>query len=142
MKRFVKVVLLVLLLGFVVIQAVPVRRDNPPVRAPLVAPAEVQAILRRSCYDCHSNETKWPWYAYVAPVSWLVAYDVEEGREHLNFSEWGEYASTKRVSKASSAIEEIEEGEMPLPKYVRIHGDAAVKPEDLAVLRKWADDVE
>lgn len=72
--------------AFVLAQLVPVPRDNPPVTGKLPAPPEVQAFLDRSCMDCHSNETRWPWYAYVASGSWLLAYDVAEGREQLNLS--------------------------------------------------------
>ena len=80
MKKLQKYAVLALAAVFVAIQLVPVHRDNPPVASDLDAPADVKSILRRACYDCHSNETRWPWYAYVAPVSWLVAHDVEEGR--------------------------------------------------------------
>jgi hypothetical protein len=70
----------------ILIQLIPIRRDNPPATGSVAAPPEVMSILRRSCYDCHSNETIWPWYSRVAPVSWLVARDVHEGRRHVNFS--------------------------------------------------------
>lgn len=135
----VAVVLLALLLA---IQLVPVDRSNPPVTHALVAPGEVESILRRSCYDCHSNETKWPWYAYVAPVSWLVAHDVEEGRRHLNLSDWGRFDANKRIAKADEMLEEIERGTMPMPKYVRLHAEAELTQSDVATLRKWADQVE
>jgi hypothetical protein len=69
-------------------QLVPLDRSNPPVSAEVPATPEVRAILKRSCYDCHSNETRWPWYAYAAPMSWLLVYDVHEAREHMNFSTW------------------------------------------------------
>src|SRR5438874_1058331 len=88
----------------VAIQLVPVERTNPSATKPIEAPAEVTAVLRRSCYDCHSNETRWPWYAYVAPVSWLVADDVKDGRAKLNFSSWGDYPLAKRASKAGSML--------------------------------------
>ena len=81
----------------------PVDRENPPVTGDIGAPSEVDAILRTSCYDCHSNETVWPWYSYLAPASWLVAEDVEHGREHLNFSEWTSYESGKRIHKLEEA---------------------------------------
>ena len=142
MKRILVRVAIALAILIVAIQLVPVGRTNPAVTAPLRAPEPVASILRRSCYDCHSNETRWPWYAYVAPVSWLVAYDVEEGREHLNFSEWGGYSEGKRESRAGQMLEEIEEGHMPLPNYVRMHAEARLSPEDVAALRAWADGLE
>lgn len=128
--------------AFLLIQFYPVSRPNPPVDADLEAPADVKSILRRSCYDCHSNETDWPLYAYVAPVSWLVANDVEEGRAELNFSIWGRYDANKRVSKASEMIEWIDEGRMPLKKYVVLHPSARLSTEDVEVLRHWADALE
>ncbi|MFO1011754.1 MAG: heme-binding domain-containing protein [Planctomycetota bacterium] len=142
MKRLLKRLALSLLVLFGLIQLYPVHRENPPVATGLQAAPEVQAVLRRACYDCHSNETVWPWYSYVAPVSWLVTHDVEEGRRELNFSIWGEYSSTKRISKASSAIEEIEEGRMPLAPYLVLHSDAKLSPADVAVLKQWADSIE
>src|SRR6478752_3717270 len=76
---------------FLTAQAIQIRRVNPPVTAEAQLPAPVRDVVRRSCYSCHSNETEWPWYAYVAPASWLVGHDVNDGRRHLNFSEWGAY---------------------------------------------------
>jgi len=137
--KFLKRVLLVLALAFVGIQFVPVERSNPPVASDFDGAPEIEAILRRSCYDCHSNETVWPWYAYVAPVSWLVAEDVEHGRRELNFSIWGSYSETQQISKSSEAVEEVEKGAMPLPKYLKLHADAAISAAELALLKKWAD---
>src|SRR5688572_19601769 len=91
--------LLGILLLLVAIQFVPVDRVNPPVEAEVPALANVRAILRRACYDCHSNETVWPWYSQVAPVSWLVVRDVREGREELNFSTWNRITTQKQVKK-------------------------------------------
>jgi hypothetical protein len=142
MKRILVIVAIVIAVAFVVIQFVPVERTNPPVTSPLQAPAPVAAILRRSCYDCHSNETRWPWYAHVAPMSWLVADDVADGRKHLNFSTWGEYAAAKRMSKSGEIVEQVENGYMPLGKYLWIHRDAKLTAEDVNTLRAWADEVE
>jgi hypothetical protein len=142
MKRILVRVAIALFVVLVAIQFVPVERTNPPVKSAISAPAPVQAILRRSCWDCHSNETHWPWYAYVAPVSWLVADDVKHGRKELNLSEWGDYSPAKRTSKADSMAEQVESGDMPLPKYVRIHHDARLSPEDIKALRAWADTLE
>src|SRR5271166_3000619 len=77
---------------FVLIQLVPMSMTNPPITQDVAAPAPVELILRRGCYDCHSNETRWPWYARVAPVSWLVIRDVNRGRKHVNFSTWDKYS--------------------------------------------------
>lgn len=139
------------------IQFIPVDRSNPPVTSDVQAPAEVDAILRRACYDCHSNETVWPWYSRVAPVSWLIAEDVEEGREELNFSTWppgdsdtdsDSDADSNADSNADSdggvaglledLDELIEEEEMPPWYYVLMHSDADLGHEERTQLRAWA----
>ena len=105
---------------FVLMQFVPYGwwHDNPPVVRDAPWPdAASEQIARQSCYSCHSNETEWPLYAYVAPMSWLVRYDVEQGRDELNFSDWD-------PGDADEAIEVIEEASMPLGRYVLIHRDA------------------
>ncbi|MCA9510247.1 MAG: heme-binding domain-containing protein [Myxococcota bacterium] len=120
------------------IQLVPVDRSNPPVTSEVPADPATREILRRACYDCHSNETRWPWYARVAPVSWLVAHDVEEGREHVNFSTWNEYTAKKQRKKLDEVWEEVEEGEMPLWFYVPLHPDAKLGEADLRAIEAWA----
>jgi len=124
---------------FLAIQLVPVDRTNPPETGRVPAPEAVAAVLERSCFDCHSNNTRWPWYAYVAPVSWLVAYDVHEAREHMNFSEWDRLSAEKRAKKIHEVWEEVEEGEMPLWYYLPLHEDARLVPQDLTALRTWAE---
>ena len=124
----------------VAIQLVPISRDNPPVAGRLTAaPADVQATLRRACYNCHSHETIWPWYSYVAPVSWLVARDVHEGRRHLNFSDWSQYSSSNRLKKLSGISEFVQEQEMPPWFYLPLHAEARLSPEDIMMLSMWAD---
>jgi Haem-binding domain len=117
------------------IQLVPVARTNPPVKSTVPAPPEVERILRRACFDCHSNETVWPPQAYVAPVSWLVAHDVKEGREELNFSEW---SPEQRRKAAKKLAKEVEEGEMPPSLYVAAHPGAKLGKDDRALLTNWA----
>ncbi|MCA8913433.1 MAG: heme-binding domain-containing protein [Planctomycetes bacterium] len=121
-RRLVKPLLLGAIGLAALIQLVPYGRshDNPPVTAePQWDSPETQALVKRACYDCHSNETKWPWYSNVAPVSWLVQNDVNEGREHLNFSEWD-----RRQKHADDAAEEVRDGEMPLWVYLPAHPEA------------------
>jgi hypothetical protein len=122
----------------VAIQLVPLPRTNPPVEGALTAPPDVQAILDRACMDCHSHATKWPWYAYVAPVSWLVVYDTHEGREHLNLSRWSHYSAEEQGEKAEEMWEEVEEGEMPLAPYVWLHPEAKLSNADRVTLRAWS----
>lgn len=132
--------LIVIFLG---LQLVPVNRHNPEVVADIKAPDDVRHILKRACYDCHSNETKWPWYSYIAPGSWLVAKDVREGRERLNFSEWGEYYDefdTPLFFVEEGCMETIHTGEMPLWFYVPMHPEAELSEEDMAVLEEWCGD--
>lgn len=139
-----------IIIGFFVVvvlmQFWPVDRSNPESDAALEieAPAEIKAILEKSCYDCHSNKTTWPWYSYVAPVSWLVAYDVEEAREHINFSEWGTYNKKQQNHAKEEICDEVFEGEMPLPKYLKLHSEAALSEEQKQVIKAWAlqEDVE
>lgn len=104
------------------IQLVPFGRehDNPTVvEEPQWSSPEVRALAVRACFDCHSNETTWPWYSNVAPVSWLVQSDTNDGRRHLNFSEWN-----REQRHAKDAAEEIADGEMPLSIYLWMHADA------------------
>jgi mono/diheme cytochrome c family protein len=119
-------------------QLIPVDRTNPADGTEIAARREVAAVLERSCFDCHSHRTTWPWYSRLAPVSWLVSHDVEEGREQLNFSRWGEYSDKDRGRLAEEAVEEVEKGAMPLKIYLLLHGGAKVDARGLEVLRQWA----
>ena len=121
----------------IVIQFIPVDRSNPPAEGEIMESTELKTVLKKSCYDCHSNETVWPWYSYVAPVSWLVADDVHEGRRHLNFSNW-QNIEVRKVSKAKQEIwEMVSEGEMPLSKYVLLHPEAKLSEKDKQIIKNW-----
>jgi hypothetical protein len=117
----------------------PMPRTNPPVEEEIPAPDAVREVLRRSCYDCHSNETRWPWYAYVPPVKFFVVYDVDEGRRHMNFSTWNNFGAKKRDKRLREIMEEIDEAEMPLPSYLRLHPDAELSADDKELLRIWSE---
>lgn len=132
-----KIVFIIIVAIFLIIQIIPVTRDNPPVTADFEGPSEVKDIFKKSCYDCHSNETVWPWYSHVAPVSWLVAGDVSEGRENLNFSEWGTYSAKKQIKLAENIGEEIKEGEMPMMIYLILHSSAKLDERQKAVIYNW-----
>jgi hypothetical protein len=120
-------------------QFVPVERSNPPVESDANAPASVKTILERSCYDCHSHTTVWPWYSHIAPVSWLVAHDVEEGREHLNFSKWQDHERSKKFAKLlDEVVEVVEEEEMPLWYYLPLHPEAALTQNERDAIAGWA----
>lgn len=133
-----KKVLIGVVVLLVVIQFVPVDRSNPPVTANFDGPPDVASILRTSCYDCHSNETVWPWYSRVAPVSFFVAHHVEEGRGKLNFSEWGNLPAGNRLHAVSEIQEVIAKGEMPLGTYLQMHPDAKLQPDELRTINAWA----
>jgi hypothetical protein len=124
---------------FAVAQLVPIDRAAPTDRGEVPAPDAVREILERSCYDCHSHRTRWPWYGYIAPVSWLIAYDAHEAREHLNFTAWDDYDAAKQAKQIGEVWEEVEEGEMPLFFYVPLHPEAELSAADLDVLREWAE---
>ena len=131
--------LIILVLAVIIaIQFWPVTRTNPPVTSDIEAPQEVRAVLRAACYDCHSNETRWPWYSYIAPVSWLVAGDVAEGREHLNLSEWPADAG-ERAEAAKRMWKNVERGEMPLLAYRVAHGEARLSESQKDLIRNWAE---
>ena len=96
------------------------------------------SVFKRSCYDCHSNETEWPWYSYIAPVSWLVSSDVKDGRLHLNFSKWGNFSRKDIVKLKEEIWEEIERGKMPLGKYIFMHPEAELDHKEKDLIKEWA----
>ena len=117
------------IVAFVLIQFVPYGRDhtNPPVvQEPKWDSVQTRELFMRACADCHSNETKWPWYSNIAPISWLIAHDVEEGREHFNISMWG----VQKRNKGDEAAEELREGEMPLKPYLLAHPEARLNEDE------------
>ncbi len=115
-------------------------RTNPPsnpagsFEAVAKTAPEVAAIVNRACRDCHSNETVWPWYSKVAPVSWLVASDVSDGRSHLNFSEWNLYSPDMSRTRLKEACSEVKKGDMPLWFYTVIHPQAKLSPDDVKAI--------
>jgi hypothetical protein len=129
----------VLAAAFVGIQFVPVAAmENPASQPPLAEPPEVVAILKRACYDCHSHEVRWPWYSRIAPVSWLVARDVVEGRESINFSEWPDDEDDRSFNREQT-WDSVDSGEMPLWFYLPLHPEANLTEADKALLKKWSE---
>jgi hypothetical protein len=118
-------------------QLIPVRRTNPPVAAPLRAPADINAVLKRCCGDCHTNETHWPWYAHVAPASWLVARDVRVGRDNLDFSYWGQLSAADQRQLAKSIVRAVESGSMPFRPYRIAHPKTRPTPAEVQRIREW-----
>jgi hypothetical protein len=123
-------------------QFIPVDRSNPPVTSNIPASAAVDSVIRRACYDCHSNETVWPWYAHVAPISFLVARDVHQGRRHLNFSTWGQYDTAKQTKLVREIWKQVSTGEMPMTIYLPMHPHARLSAQDKAVFEAWAKTVD
>lgn len=124
---------------FLAVQLVPVERANPPVVSEIVAPGEVAAILETSCYDCHSHETRWPWYAYVAPSSWFVAGHVRDARADMNLTDWPFDLESQQFYLAEMK-RQIEEGEMPLPSYLWLHSEARLSEGDRQRLLEWLEE--
>ena len=133
-----KKALIILIVILVAIQFIPVDKTNPPVTAELDAAMEIISVFKGSCYDCHSNETVWPWYSNIAPASWLVAADVKEARKHLNFSEWGNLSRKDIVKMKEEIWKEIEKEKMPLWKYKILHPEAKLTQKDKSLIRGWA----
>lgn len=132
-----KKILIAVVIIFIAIQFIPVERTNPPVTQEVNAPEEVKTILKKACYDCHSNETNWYWYTKIAPVSFLTSNDVKEGREHINFSEWDKLSG--KESKAKEEIwEEVRDEKMPPWQYRIMHSEAKLTDEEKNILRRWA----
>lgn len=139
MKRILRFVLIGLGVLFVALQFIPVERTNPPVTGLVDAPEDVLTTLRRSCWDCHSNETDWPWYAYVAPMSLRVSQHVWIGREHVNFTEWDGYDAEERDESYEEIAKEIDRGGMPLKDYLLVHRNAKLTTSDRERLVSWAE---
>ena len=133
-----KNILLLLIVVVIASQFIRIEHSNPPVVAELTASRELMSILRRSCFDCHSNETVWPWYTDIAPISWLVAYDVNAGRKQLNFSVWGKYDVKKRAKLKKEIWEQVDEGEMPPLQYYPAHLNARLSESDKNVIHSWS----
>ncbi len=121
-------------------------RTNPPVmaeqtvQATASVPPGVDAVLKRSCYDCHSSETRWPWYSAVVPMAWGVANHVTEGRAQMNFSDWGTYPPRRRAALLEKMCDEVREGKMPLREYLWLHRDATLSEADWKSVCDWSMD--
>ena len=142
MKKKLKWVLVVLVAGFALLQLANPSHTNPPVVVDFIAtakpPASVAASIRAACYDCHSLETTWPLYSRIAPVSWLIASDVNEGREHLDLSDWP--AETAGAAKKLDRINEVlDYREMPPKKYTLLHADARLSESQRKEIMDWTE---
>src|SRR6267142_3729097 len=143
MRRKLKWLFVVPAVGLTLLQLTNPSRTNPTVISDLTAknspPPPIAAMLHAACYDCHSSETRWPWYARVAPMSWLIASDVKEGREHLNLSDWPNDNPMRAAKRLENMSDEVGSGEMPLPKYTKIHADARLTESKRKEMKDWLD---
>src|SRR5216683_7428812 len=145
LKRISKWLVITLVVLFLAIQFVRPARTNPAVdesqtlfaRTQMTPP--VAAILDRSCRDCHSNKTVWPWYTNVAPVSWFIVDHVNEGRSNLNLSEWGRYDQRRQGKKLEQMCDEVKDGAMPLSSYTPLHPGSKPSPDDVKTLCDWTE---
>ena len=138
-EKIFKFVILGLVAALIVIRFFPVDRSNPETKAEITGHDSAIVIFKAKCYVCHSNHTEWPLYSYVAPVSWLVASDVHEGREHLNFSDWKNYSASDKIHLAEEINEVIEEDEMPLKIYTIMNPDSKLSDKDKEFIYNWTE---
>lgn len=103
-----------------------------------IVPAYVGGILKSSCYDCHSNNTRYPWYANLQPMGWLLADHIKDGKAELNFDEFGSYPKRRQLSKLKSIAGSVKDGSMPIASYTWMHSDAKLSAEDKASIIDWA----
>jgi hypothetical protein len=140
-----KKILLVILVVIIAIQFIqPARNKSGQVLPTDISktysiPENVQAILKKSCYDCHSDNTNYPWYSNIQPGGWWLASHIKNGKAELNFSQFGDYSRRKQRSKLNSIAKTVEDGTMPFPSYTFIHTDARLTKEGKAMLVDWAN---
>jgi len=144
MKRGLKIALISVVVIAAIAQLIRPDLTNPAIvaeqklEASTTVPPDVAVILERSCNDCHSNTTSYPWYSQITPVSWWLKNHVEHGREHLNFSIWNTYETRRKVRKLEDVCEQVESREMPLPSYTWSHRDAALSDGEIKTLCDWS----
>lgn len=147
-RKVLRWVLLVAVSLFVIAQFIRPAKTNPAADQSLALEANMQvdpkvsAIIDRSCADCHSNKTRWPWYTNVAPVSWFVINHVNEGRHDLNLSEWGKYSARRQTDKLGQICQMVKEGEMPLSSYTPLHPGSKLTADDVKTICDWTERVQ
>ncbi|MDR4893677.1 MULTISPECIES: heme-binding domain-containing protein [unclassified Chryseobacterium] len=145
--KIVKKIVFWTLVAFALIQFFPIDRTNKPID-PAVnfvearkSPEKIRTLLKNACYDCHSNETVYPKYAFIAPVSWSVKSHVNEGREHLNFSTWGNYNKDLKENMLTKSIQTIQNRTMPMPGYIVYHQEANLSEAERALLIQYFEEM-
>lgn len=148
MKKIFRKIGLAILIIFILIQFIPTERPNPDsdpnlsLFSVVSAPNKMEAMIKTSCYDCHSNNTDYPWYSGFSPVSWFVIHHVKDARKHLNFSSWGEYDLKKQRKKIEEIVEKVHENEMPLKSYLIMHREAKLSNEQRNEITSWFEELE
>lgn len=144
-----KKIILALLAVIVIIQFIRPARNTSNLDGPneiekkYQVPSEVQSVLKQSCYDCHSSNTNYPWYANIQPIGWWIQYThVNDGKRHLNFSEYASYPEKKAKRKFDEIADEVKSGGMPLGTYTFMHHDATLSPEQTKLLVSWAESLK
>jgi len=144
LKKILKIAVIVIVIAFIAGQFIRPDFTNPPVVeadtlwASTNVPGDVRRVLERSCADCHSNETKYPWYSRITPSNWFLANHIRDARREMNFSVWNTYKPEKKVRKLAELCEQVENAAMRLPSYLWIHRDAVLKEGDAKLLCDWA----
>jgi hypothetical protein len=144
--KAVKIILIALAAVFIAVQVIPsgIPENKPEDKNSIVnsnlVSGSVSDQLRKSCFDCHSNQVQFPWYSKLAPSSWLIADHIREGKSHLNFSEWENYSNREKIGLLEEIKDEVGSGNMPLKSYLLIHRDAKLNSEKISVLLTWADE--
>ena len=145
MRRVLKIVAMLLVVVVVGIQAIRPARTNPPIdesqtiNSKTQMTSDVAAIFDRSCRDCHTNKTVWPWYTNVAPVSWWLSNHVSDGRRSMNMSEWGKLPNDRQERKLRQICDEVQDGNMPLSSYTPMHPSAKLSDQDKKMICDWTD---
>jgi Haem-binding domain len=143
LKKIFKRTFQILLLAFIVIQFIRPAKNisegisNNDISKIYAVPADVQSILKTSCYDCHSNNTVYPWYAEIQPAAWWLADHIKEGKKELNFSEFASYRIGRQYRKLEEVNKEVKENEMPLESYLWIHKDSKLSDQQKLILANW-----
>ena len=143
--KAVKIILITLAAVFIVIQFIPsgIPENKPEDKKSIVnsnlITGPVLDQLRKSCFDCHSNQVQLPWYSKLAPSSWFLAEHINDGKSHLNFSEWEDYSNLEKIGLLEGIKDEVSSGNMPLKSYLVIHRDSKLNSEEISALLTWAD---
>lgn len=141
--KIIRALLIVLAVLFAVIQFFPSglprneAEDHRSIANSGIAGDSIIVLLKNSCYDCHSNQTEFPWYSKVKPVAWFLSNHIKEGKEHLNFSVWEDYSTREKLGLINDIVEETASGAMPLKSYLLIHRDARLTEAEISALKDW-----